>query len=75
MTPWTRTTGFTALTIGLFGFAASLTAFANPEQCARCLSDWQYCVDNADGPNQAQACDSRYRTCTSRIKCPAQGPR
>lgn len=60
-----------AVALGVFGFAAALTATAQVEQCERCRIEWESCLLHAESPMQAQGCDTRYSNCLRPLDCPA----
>ncbi|ROU05419.1 hypothetical protein [Lysobacter enzymogenes] len=66
-----KPTALAALAVAVFGFAASLTASAQIDQCERCRVVWEDCLLHAENQAQSQACDRAYGQCMSPIDCPA----
>lgn len=60
-----------ALALAVFGFAASLTAFASDDlQCAQCHAAWQHCLMTVESPNQSVGCDRAFAACVRTLDCP-----
>ncbi|QWP75996.1 hypothetical protein J5226_20700 [Lysobacter sp. K5869] len=59
------------LAVGLFGFAAALTASAQVEECERCRLQLESCLLSAESPMATQGCYNQHQRCTSKLDCPA----
>lgn len=66
-----RRTGLAALAVAVFGFAASLTASAQIDQCQRCQQIFDDCLLHAETQGQTRACENAYAQCMRPIDCPA----
>ncbi|ALN86634.1 hypothetical protein IEQ11_15440 [Lysobacter capsici] len=68
MKTWTRTARLTAIAAGVFGFSASLTAFAAVDKCHQCYTDvLEWCEANT--PDATPSCWLQYRACLTANRC------
>lgn len=67
-----RSIRLTAVAVGIFGFAASLTAFAAPWGCDHCLPGYYACRTNT--PDAQPSCLEQFWQCEQDGGCPISLP-